>query len=103
MDRSDDDLPFEHHHEGLEHGYTPPDQRRRKPLHRKDLTPHFNETLYIQIGLGIAVFLLLAWFVFHIIQEKRRNEAVDQRSSLQIMPQGKVTATAGVIVGEFNV
>jgi len=93
MDDPDEEAPFERPHGGLEHGYTPPDQRRRKPLPRKDeLGPSFNEMLYIQVGLGIVVLLLLAWFIFHIIQEKRKNEAAGREVAALVPPLNLITA-----------
>ncbi len=83
---SEDGPEEPHGRHGLEHGYTPPDQRRRKPLHRKDdFGPKFDETLYVQIGLGVVVLILLLWFLYHIIQEKKKNDSI-RRGELRIDP-----------------
>lgn len=79
MHESDDNEPMEKH--GLEHGYTPPDHKRRKPLRRSEkLSRRDDEILYVQIGLGAVVLLLLLWFVYHIYKEKQRNESIKRYS-----------------------
>jgi len=100
MSEHDTEEPHEHH--GLEHGYTPPDQKRRKALHRKDdFGPKFDETLYVQIGLGIVVVFLLLWFLYHIIQEKKKNSNI-QRSELKVDPeQWRAEESAFIYRGEF--
>jgi hypothetical protein len=100
MSDYDTDEPHDHH--GLEHGYTPPDQRRRKALHRKDdLGPKFDETLYVQIGLGVVVLFLLLWFLYHIIQEKKNDNI--RRGELRMDPaEWQIGQPVGVYRSEFT-
>lgn len=84
MDKSDYNEPIEKH--GLEHGYTPPDHKRRKPLRRSEkLSRRDDEMLYVQAGLGAVVLLLLLWFIYHIYQEKQRNHTIKRYGMEQII------------------
>ena len=85
MDDSDEIEPHDEEKHGLEHGYTPPDYKRRKPLRRtENLSRRYDEMLYVQIGLGAVVLLLLLWFVYHIYKEKQRNQSIDRnRTSIE--------------------
>lgn len=96
MEDSDDIEPTEKH--GLEHGYTPPDQKRRKPLRRSEnLIRRYDEMLYVQIGLGAVVLLLLLWFIYHIYKEKERDSSI-QRSGLEQIVTPDQRADVGFVL-----
>ena len=87
MDNSDE-IEHEEKH-GLEHGYTPPDYKRRKPLRRSEnLSRRYDEMLYVQVGLGVVVLLLVLWFVYHIYKEKEADRSI-QRSRLEQVTPGQ--------------
>lgn len=54
-------------------GYTPPEDRRRRGLHRKNqVGPSIHSGPILMVVFGIAALILLVWFLYNIAQERRK-------------------------------
>lgn len=54
-------------------GYTPPEDRRRRGLHRKDQAhPNLHSGPILMFGLIVAALILVIWFLYKVGIERRK-------------------------------